>query len=133
MRIGGQPVRDLDLVEPGRRLAGFQAAMAREAAAEVETPLWRRLGDVALPDLRSATVEQARLAGLWVLVMSPDPGANGERALGAQVVAVGVDGAAETIESGELGVRLQEQNAARRTLGLPDLTDPRTVHQAGEP
>jgi hypothetical protein len=133
MRVGGQTVRDLDLAAPGQRLDGFRTAIARESLAEGDTPAWRRLGDVVLPDLRSATIDQARRAGLWVLVMSPDPGANGERALAADVVVVGVEGAAEVIPGEAVAARLEQQNAARRTLGLPDLTDPRAVEQGGPP
>jgi hypothetical protein len=65
--------------------------------------------------------------GLWLVVMVPDPGANGIPAP-QDAVYIGTDSYTLTeITFGELAQALTEQNAYRKTLGLPPLPDLTTV------
>lgn len=122
--LGGRTLRSLDLLQPGERLEAFQRAIASERQTDAA---WRRMGDLVMPSLEGVTLEQARAAGLWVMVVAPDP----DRMLVAPAVpsfwVIGVDGTPTEVMPIGVNAMLAEQNAARAGVGLPALEDPRLV------
>lgn len=124
-KIGGQSLRDLDLLPPGDRLEGFQRAIAVEAR-DGDAPA-RRLGDLVLPSLGTLTIDQAREHKLWVLIIAEDPGPALVLPNVIAYWAIRVDGEPVLIGPAEAPRALHLQNAARAEAGLPAIPDPREL------
>lgn len=124
-KVGGQSLRDLDLLPPGDRLEAFQRAIESETRDSEAAA--RRLGDLVLPSLGSLTVEQVRQHKLWVVIVAEDP----QPALVLPNVvafwAIQVDGSAVLIGPADAERLLALQNAARARADLPPLPDPREL------
>jgi len=124
-KVGGQSLRDLELLPPGERLEAFQRAIAAERR-DGDAPA-RRLGDLVLPLMGTATIDQARELRLWVLIIAEDP----EPALVLPNVvafwAIHVDGDAILVGPADAAGQLALQNAARAQANLPALPDPREL------
>ncbi|MHC4127624.1 MAG: hypothetical protein ACYSUA_05535, partial [Planctomycetota bacterium] len=63
-------------------------------------------------------------AGLWVVVMAPDPDAAVSRVAPGPVVVGTVDGTVQAITRSRLAAALARQNELRAEVGLPPLPDP---------
>jgi hypothetical protein len=134
--VGGRTLRSLDLLPPGERLEAFQRAMLAEGVGESvgeatgqggHPPAWRRLGDLLMPSLGGVTLEEAKAAGLWVLVVAEDPGRSLLQPGVGSFWAIGVEGEAVLVGPTEVDARLGEQHQIRSRLGLDGLTDPRSA------
>ena len=64
---------------------------------------------------------------LWIVISSADPVANPNPPLGENIAVGCLDGSVKTFLPHLFASALADQNALRRSVGLPPLPDPRTV------
>jgi hypothetical protein len=112
---------DVSMLEDDERRAALQAAVD----ALPEGVVAHRVGDFVFTH-HGIDFTDAR-AGLWIVVMSPDPDVNPNRGqLGTHVVGR-ANGTVEAIPSHRWLQALKDQNDLRATAGLPPLPDPAAV------
>ena len=125
--VSDTTLRDLALMAEDEK----PDVIARAVAALPSGVVAHRVGDFVFT-YHGAVLDE-RAAGLWVVVMCPDPDVNGP--LGAVTpVFVGLaDGSQLSLVRSTIRRVLPAQNRLRRELGLPPLPDPTTVTHDAPP
>ncbi|MHC4209567.1 MAG: hypothetical protein ACYSWT_07615 [Planctomycetota bacterium] len=122
--VSGVPVSGaLDLVDFAVLPPSEQQEVVEEAAEALPDGVTAyRVGDFVFtyPGLDLADAR----AGLWVVVMAPDPDAAVSRVAPGPVVVGTVDGTVQAITRSRLAAALARQNELRAEVGLPPLPDP---------
>ena len=119
--VGGMTLLDLAIMAGDEKLE----VIGRAAAALPADVVAHRVGDFVFT-YHGAVLDE-RAAGLWVVVMCPDPDVNGPLDAVTPVFVGLADGSQLSLVRSTLRNMLPEQNRLRRRLGLPALPDPTTV------
>ncbi len=125
--VGGMTLLDFALMEPDEK----PAVIDRAAAALPAGVVAHRVGDFVFT-YHGAVLDE-RSAGLWVVVMCPDPDVNGPVNAVTPVFVGLVDGSQLSLLRSTIRRELPAQNRLRRQLGLPPLPDPTTVTHGAPP
>ncbi|MFH1420285.1 MAG: hypothetical protein ABII12_18585, partial [Planctomycetota bacterium] len=123
---GDVPVGGITLDAFAEASSSRQAAVVQAAIQALpEDVVAHRLGDFVFT-CHGIDWEDAD-PGLWIVIASPDPGANPNAAYFAEPVVGRLDGTCESIPKPEFEAKLIEQNALRAKHGLPPLPFPERV------
>ena len=119
--VAGMNLLDMGLIAPDDRPAVIEQA----AASLPDGVVAHRVGDFVFT--YHGAVLDGRAPGLWLVVMSPDPGTAQLKRSGRSVVVGRADGTLLLILPTRFPVWLVRQNQLRAEHGLPPLPDPATV------
>jgi hypothetical protein len=104
---------------------GRPEAIEQASAALPDGVVAHRVGDFVFT--YHGAVLDGRAPGLWLVVLSPDPGTLQVSGSGGSVAVGRADGTVLLIPSGQFVARLKQQNDLRAAQGLPPLPYPPTV------
>jgi len=119
--VAGMTLQDFALMDSDEK----PDVIGRAAAALPDGVVAHRVGDFVFT--HHGAVLDERAAGLWVVVMCPDPDVNGPLDAVTPVFVGLADGSQLPLVRLTLRKMLPAQNRLRQELGLPPLPDPTTV------